>query len=121
MSFTDAPVPLTSEARMAHWMKGIDEKIHRVTHQRDGYFVVSVSGTTDSQGLITFTHDAGQIPSAILIQIVSPFSPAAWNSMVDSMTDETAQARFISSSGGSVVSYVGSITFKAFVFVGGEG
>jgi hypothetical protein len=120
MSFTDAPIPNTDAARFALLLKTLSDKINRLEHKPSGYFVVSVSGTTDSNGFITFTHDAGQVPAIILIQTISVPSPVAWNSSVDNITLETARARFLSHSGGSVTAYVSaSITFNALIYLAG--
>jgi len=117
MSYSDAPVPSNPEAQFAIWRKYIDEQIARLVRPKTSRYVITITGTTNATGYLTFTHDAQVTPQAILIQVNAPDSPAVWCGAVDTITETTARARFKTSSGGAVIDYAGSITFFANVHV----
>lgn len=112
---TDAPVPFNSDAQFAVWKKSIEERLRSLEHRRTLLIPDPITGTTDALGLLTFFHGAFEVPRAIIVQVQSPTD--IWVTSVDTINAQTARVRFFDSSGGTVINFVGSVTFRIAVFL----
>jgi len=117
MSYSDAPIPTTAEAQFALWKSQVDETLARLVRSKSSKYAITVSGSTDAGGFITFNHDAQVVPQAIFYSVITPTPTDIWVSYTDNLTETTARARVLDTLGGNVQSFVGVVTFWAMVIV----
>lgn len=117
--YSDAPVPTNDAARFAVWKNYVDEQLARILRSKISRYMLTVTGTTDASGFLTFDHESLTTPQGIICVVTEPTLPTStWCARVDLLTFTTARARFLESSAGSVVSHATtSTTFFAYVVV----
>lgn len=119
LGYSDAPVPTSAPAQFAMWKQYVDESVSRALRPSVSKYMLTITGTTDASGFLTFFHDAQVIPQGIICIVTEPTLPTStWCARVDLLTETTARARFLESSAGSVVSHATtSTTFFAWIIV----